>query len=85
MCVFTCKRICIYAFADACDTESTKRTNGDGGDLGVDVQHAVPVHIHQVVPATLVIVAEEMDRPNILQKHTDNKHSGISVIKTFYV
>lgn len=42
-------------------------TNGNGGDLCVHVQHSVAVHVHQVVPPALLIVAEEMNRSNILQ------------------
>lgn len=42
-------------------------TNRDGGDLGVHVQHAVPVHVHQVVPSALLVVTEEVDRPDILE------------------
>lgn len=41
-------------------------TNWDGGDLSVDIQHAVAVHIHQVVPPALLIVTEEVDCTNIL-------------------
>lgn len=42
------------------------RTNGNGGDLRVDVQHAVIVHIHQVVAFALLIVTEEVDCTDIL-------------------
>lgn len=45
----------------------TELTNGNGGDLCVHIQHSVAVHIHQVVPPALLIVAEEMNRSNILQ------------------
>ena len=41
-------------------------TNGDGGDLSVDVKHAVAIHIHQVVPSALIVVTEEVDCTNIL-------------------
>ena len=41
-------------------------TNWNGGDLSVDVQHAVAIHIHQVVPPALFIVTEEVDCTNIL-------------------
>lgn len=43
-------------------------TNWDGGDLSVDIQHAVAVHIHQVVSPALLIVTEEVDRTNILER-----------------
>lgn len=41
-------------------------TNWDGRDLSVDIQHAVIVYIHQVVPSALLIVTEEVDRTNVL-------------------
>ena len=41
-------------------------TNRDGGDLSVDIKHAVAVHIHQIVPPALLVVTEEVDCTNIL-------------------
>lgn len=41
-------------------------TNRDRGDLCVDVQHAVVVHIHKVVALALLVVTEEVDCSNIL-------------------
>lgn len=43
-------------------------TNGDGGDLSVEIQHAVAVHIHQVVPPAFLVVTEEIDRTDILER-----------------
>lgn len=44
-------------------------TNRDGGDLSVEVQHAVSIHIYQVVAPALLIVTEEVDCTNILGKN----------------
>ncbi len=57
MCQCVVKGICLL----------TELTDGDGGDLCVHVQHPVAIHVHQVVPPALLIVAEEMNRSNILQ------------------
>lgn len=43
-------------------------TNWDGWDLSVEVQHAVVVHIHQVIAPTLFIVTKEVDGTHILKK-----------------
>lgn len=48
------------------DLELLLLTNWDGGDLSVDIQHAVAVHVHQVVPPALLIVTEEVDCTDIL-------------------
>lgn len=45
-------------------------TNRNGGDLSVDVQHAVAVHVHQVVSSAVFIVTKEVDCTNILQTNT---------------
>lgn len=44
----------------------TLLTNRNGGDLGVDVQHAVPVHVHQVVSSAFIVVTEEVDGTDVL-------------------
>jgi hypothetical protein len=41
-------------------------TDGDRGDLRVDVQHHVPVHVHDVVAQRALVVHEEVDRVHAL-------------------
>lgn len=43
-------------------------TNWDGGDLSVEVQHAVVVYIYQVITPTLFIVTKEVDGPHVLKR-----------------
>lgn len=41
-------------------------TYGHGGDLRVQIQHSVAVSVHQVIPPALLVVAEEINRADIL-------------------
>ena len=43
-------------------------TDRDGGDLGVDVKHAIAVNVHQEVASALLVVAEEVDGGVILRR-----------------
>lgn len=45
-------------------------TNGDGSNLSVDIQHAIAVNVHQVVPSALFIITEEVQRLDILSEGT---------------
>lgn len=55
-------------------------TNGDGGDLGVEVQHAVAVHVHQVVSPAVIVVAEEIDGAHVLQRNSISRHGPQSCL-----
>lgn len=51
-------------------------TNGNGGDLSVDVQHAVAVHVHQIVSSALLVVTEEVDGTDVLEEKPSSLLAG---------
>lgn len=46
-------------------------TYGDRGDLGVKVQHPVPIHVNQVIASALFIIAEKVHSLCVLGESRD--------------
>lgn len=48
-------------------------TYGDGWNLRVEIQHAIAIHIHEVVPSALFVVAEEVHSFGILKEKSNKQ------------
>lgn len=46
-------------------------TYGDGGDLGIEIQHSVAIHVDQVIASALFVIAEEVHSLCVLWEKTD--------------